>query len=682
MGQVQAANGVAAKNGHARIRAVELDDDKPEIQIEAGELPRLLEEALDAAKRDPNLYQRGDELVTVTRQPEGPYNGDERRGTDITLRPGTPRLRPLTTASLTVRLAGCANWQKWRAAPKADAGAGGWVACNPDRTVVAALLDPSTCGGWPGIRPLRAVIESPAMRPDGTIIDHAGYDPSTGYVFLPSATFPKVKDRPTQADAAAALRRLWITMFADFPFRGLGEFDPNDKDRTKRFAASQSCPAAYVGLAALLTQLSRNMIRGAVPGFIFEAASQGSGKTLQMNVVATVATGRAASVMTFPSSHGEPDEAELEKVIASYALAAIPFVAFDNVRGQLGGGALEKVLTAEANVSLRVLGANDLRDLPWSAIVMFSGNNMTMSDDVAQRCLVSRLESSLEDPRKRPVTEFLHADLLGTLREKRPELIRDVLTIIRAFVCADEREKEATRRKAGSVGSYYAWSELIPAAIMYAGGPRIIDSRPDVGDMGQDSESEAHATLLNGWLWGDIPVKAGDIVRALFQEEDAMRRGDVQPDGRDDLRGAVRLLSRAVEGRPPNATSLGMKLRSLRGKWRGGYKIEGHLDTDSKVMKWRRVGKGDGSAPRVVPVPIVPPSMPSPVTIAAAPSTPPTTPIAPHPPPQWGGRAARTVTATEFMAARRAQGINPPPREPEPEPDDDIERDAIREGGV
>ena len=49
---------------------------------------------------------------------------------------------------------------------------------KPDQDIVSAV---HAAGEWPGTRVLNDIVETPTMRPDGTIVQAPGYDPATGY---------------------------------------------------------------------------------------------------------------------------------------------------------------------------------------------------------------------------------------------------------------------------------------------------------------------------------------------------------------------------------------------------------------------------------------------------------------------------------------------------------------------
>ncbi len=574
------ANGVnGVSRTHDATHACDVDD-RPSIQIVAGELPRAVAQLRAALiADDPNLYQRAGELVMIAREPErrDPYDADERRGRDLVMRPGTPRVRPIQYQALLLRAAQCAIWQKY------DKKRGEWAGADPCNNTVGALR--SSPDAWTGIPPLRGILETPALAPSGRLINQPGYDEETGYVLLPTCDPGPIEDSPSREKAIAALQYLWTQMACDMPFKGVGEPAPTDPERALQWSKAREVSDAFVGVAAVLSVLARPAICGACPGFVFEAAGQGSGKTLQMHTVSVITTGRAAGVMTFPMREGKPDEPELEKVLSAYALADAQTIAFDNIRGTLGGAGLEKVLTAVDTISLRVLGASDLRKLPWSALAMFSCNNVSMNDDTAQRVVVSRIESAREDPRSRPRDTFFHPDLLEALKERRGWLVRAGLVILRSYLSARDRG-ETAEVDGATWGSFEAWARLIPAALRWAGGPDIMHARPEAG-AGSDEEAEAHGFLLRGWpdLWQG--QKASFILGEAFRNERDIGLGKAPPDGLDDVRGAIRALTRTPEGRTPSAQPFGMALKRLVGKLRDGRRLAKMIDRHTKVQTWR-----------------------------------------------------------------------------------------------
>lgn len=585
----------------------------PAIRIRAGEIPRQVTEAIKVlATADRNVYQRDGQLVSIVRQPDraeacAPCEGreslaaaccscgspegksclrDRRVGRDILTRPGTPRVRTMGFASLYMRLATHARWEKFDArkgkrSEGEEAPPGKWVVADPCQRTVNLVM--GLDADWPGVPVLRGVLETPTLAPGGRVIEAPGYDEETGYLLLPSCPFRSIKERPTREQCRAALRYLWTEIACDFPFRGLGEASAADPQRSLQYTKAIDIPDAFVGVAMLLTVFARLAILGAVPGGLFEAAAQGSGKSLQMHTIAMVATGRPAGVVTFPVRDGRPDDAELEKVVMGYALNAARIIAFDNVKGTLTGSVLEKVLTAVDTIDGRILGANDQRSLPWSAVPMFSGNNLNSSDDVAQRILLSRLVSRREDPRSREAASFKHANLLAAIKERRPTLVRAALTILRGMFCA--REDGADVPDCGAWGSFEAWAMVIPPAIAWAGGPNILRARPE-GGRGGDEETQAHGVLMTGWRSEWQGARASEIVEACFKWEREILKGDMAPDGLDDVRAALRELTHTNDRSVPTGHAVGMKLTKLRDKIRDGRRLVHTVDKTTHVGRY------------------------------------------------------------------------------------------------
>lgn len=569
----------------------------PTIQIRAGggEITRMVQETIKAlGEHDPNLYWRGWQLVRIIREPDRkePYEIDERAGSRILTRPGTPQLSD-AAPTLLEHVDACSQWERFdcrageKPPGKGSKAPGEWVAANPDPAVIKLLQGRKE---YPGIRPIKGIIETPCLAPSGRIIMAPGYDEETQHVLLPSVNVGPIADAPTQKQAMAALKYLWIEMACDFPFKGVGEPARNslgediDPDREMQYQLAIRSPDAFVGVAMLATAFARLAIAGAVPGGMFEAAARGSGKSLQVRTIAMVTTSRDASMANFPMRDGRPNEEELEKMLMGYALQGARLICLDNLKGVITSATLERAMTTAGNIEGRVLGLTGQRSLPWSAILLFSGNNMTMSDDMADRVLMSRIESPREEPRKRPANTFRHPDLVAAIAGQRTKMIRAVLVVLRSYVAAKtaglKGVEELTR------GSFEPWARLIPGAILWAGGPDILAAFPE-GGSGGDDESEAHAVLLRYWREDWQGQKVAYIHEAIFKGE---HDKDIEKDPQlMELRASLRSLTRTREGSPVSSHVMAMKFFGLRGKIRDGLKLQDSKDRSTKVTTYRVV---------------------------------------------------------------------------------------------
>jgi putative DNA primase/helicase len=299
----------------------------------------------------------------------------------------------MAAATLTVQLARLVCFERQN--PRGE-----WKEALPSQAIVHAILER---GDYPARR-LVGIIETPTVRPDGSLLSERGYDQQTGYLLEPNVEIDPIPDAPTQEDARRALAVI-ADVFADFPFTG-------DAERS-------------VPVAALLTVIARPGIDGAVPAFLFDASTPGSGKSLCADVVAMIATGRGASKKGYSTKDDEN-----EKVLGAYALRGAAIVTFDNINGAFGGSSLERVVSATGDVEQRILGKSEVPSVPWRATILGTGNNISVVGDMRRRVMLARMVPEREDPELR--TGFRHPRLLEHVLENRPKLVHAALIILRA----------------------------------------------------------------------------------------------------------------------------------------------------------------------------------------------------------------------------------------------------------
>ena len=386
------------------------------------------------------------------------------------------------------------------------------VATVPNSHVVQGLYDR---GQWPGLRRLVGLLETPFLRPDGTVCQRPGYDPATGYVLLLAEPLPPVPEHPTHDQARQALRLLVDEVFPDFPF--------------------VSEAARHVPVANLLTVLARPYLGdGNTPLFAYDATTPGTGKTLAADAVGLIATGRVAPKTPYPA-----DTSELEKLLGATAREAAPLLCFDNINTPFGGGHLDLATTCNGSYKARLLGVSQTAQSTWRTVVMGTGNNLQMKGDTARRTLLCRQESPLERPEVRE--GFRHPDLLAWVSEHRGELVAAALTLLRAYGAAGQPVPPGVR----PVGSFEAWSRLVAGAIVWAGGPNVLETLGAASD-DEDPERAAHRVMLA--LWPDLCAQhsAAALTAKGALEKLYPVRNDREPppdaDGFDDLREAIELV--------------------------------------------------------------------------------------------------------------------------------------------
>jgi putative DNA primase/helicase len=368
--------------------------------------------------------------------------------------PGAPVIEACTAPFLRSHLSRVAVWRSW------DNRKEGWREVPPPEWAASAILSRRT---YPrsALRPLRGVIEAPALRPDGSVLTAPGYDPTTELLLHWNGAPVDVPDAPTREDARASFDAL-AGLFTDFVFQG---------DRGVQLAAC---------IAAILTPLARAAVRGAVPAFMWEANGPGAGKTLCASVCGAIVTGRPPAVRSYTT-----DDDEMRKTLGAIALTSPPVALFDNVREHIEGGALESAITSADTIAPRVLGASAAPELPWRVVLYLTANGVTYSADNIERFVHITLAKAEGE---RPPFEL--PELLRHASERRAELLRHALVILRAHVAAG-------RPAAGSVHARFPeWSRAVAAPIAWCSGHDPVAAKPPAST---SRDGEAARSLVVAW---------------------------------------------------------------------------------------------------------------------------------------------------------------------------------------
>jgi hypothetical protein len=165
----------------------------------------------------------------------------------------------------------------------------------------------------------------------------------------------------------------------------------------------------------------------------------------------------------------------------------------------------------------------------------------------------------------------------------------------------------------GPWGSFEAWSTLVRGALVWAGQPDPGEARDELEHVA-DHEANVLRDLVAGWAEldpGGKGLTAGEVLGKL----------EASPSSYEAVRAALIELLRCPPGKLPSASSLGAKLRAVRGRNVGGH----CLDLTAKLRGYNRwlVRKVHETLP---PIDDGPPTSETPPTIASGPSTAPDDP--------------------------------------------------------
>ena len=216
---------------------------KPTIRVMAGEIHRVVDAAERELAHSRRHYQRGGLIVTVVTDP----------GTRET------RVQDISAPALVRALAGAATWERF------DARSEDWMRTDPPARHAAVLFDSTSYHHLPV---LSGLARQPYLRPDGSLMTAAGYDPATGMFGVFDAREFSIPDNPTRARAEAALALL--------------------KDLLTEFSFARDTDLA-AALAAMLTAAVRPSLAHA-PMFHARAHMVGSGKSYLCELITAFAT--------------------------------------------------------------------------------------------------------------------------------------------------------------------------------------------------------------------------------------------------------------------------------------------------------------------------------------------------------------------------------------------------------
>ncbi len=306
-----------------------------------------------------------------------------------------------------------------------------WVPCDCPDVIAKNFVSRS---GHRALRPVTGIVQTPALRSDGSVLTQPGLDESTGLLYNPGdIKFPEVPTNPTFEDARAALEFLFK------PFSLMDFKTPDDR---------------AVALSLLLTPVSRRITR-TVPIFGFTAPEAGCAKSTLPECVNIISEGTMPAHLTWTGKNPEEDR----KTLAAALMAGTPFISFDNVSEPIGHPFLEQVATAE-RLAPRVLGLSKNQTITNNSIVSFTGNNLRLKDaegGLIRRTVMCSLDPKCEAPAERTFPFSPHQMVM----ENRPSYVAAELTILKAYMIAGYPVKPSP------FGSFEEWSRLVRGAVMW-----------------------------------------------------------------------------------------------------------------------------------------------------------------------------------------------------------------------
>jgi hypothetical protein len=527
------------KRPQARDEPTKRRSGLPNIQASDRQLREISQEclrALRAFNEPPSLFIRAGKIVVVTKEESG--------------------RNVVTDASdriLRNRLTKAADFYEITEA--------GFRNCPPPLDVVKDILAmPPLEWGFP---PLQGIIEAPALREDGTLITTPGYDAASRLFYAPDENLhlPELAEYPTADHLEVAVEMIY-DVIAEFPF----------VDQASRANA----------IASLLTPVCRPAIKGPTPLALYDATTQGTGKTLLSEVVSLIVSGRESALFSAPR-----DAEEWRKQLTSVLREGSPVVVIDNVMYRLESGDLCKALTATTHGD-RILGQSQTISLPVRCTWIATGNNIQLGGDMPRRCYWVRMDAKCSKPFKR--TGFKYKRLKEHVLVRRGELLAALLTLARAWFVARRPEPNVT-----PVGSFEDWTITIGGILEYAGVEGFLANSDQLYEQ-SDVESmqwEAFLKTLDAVFYGEAFTAAQVWERLNERTYEPSMRQSILTDRAEQLRAALPdFVAQAMDREGFFKQRLGTAFSERRGRRYGDPQVRIERDMDDrhgKVARWKVV---------------------------------------------------------------------------------------------
>ena len=417
-----------------------------------------------------------------------------------------------------------------------------FIDCPPDlaQRVLAAR------GAW-HLPKVSGIVTFPVMRPDGSILDIAGYDEVSGLLFLDNNPRRAVHRPLDRTGLGKALRRIW-TPFEQFPFA-------DDVSRG-------------VFLAALLTTVTRPALPTA-PAFLIRAHAPGTGKSLLSECLMLLVGAR-------PCAMPLPDNLEeVEKRLFAKLMTGCAGMTLDNLKGVIDGAAMCAFLTS-AEPEGRILGKSQTLRVANRALWVLNGNNVSAGGDTFRRILPTSLDANDEHPERRRFA-FNPREVI---RENLDAFRADLLSVLLTY-----QNEGAPKIATGAFGSFDEWEALVRQCVCWlireGVAPAPMADPLEVLELNktEDPQRQQHAVVMEHWhnYLGDRSVRSRELVELMNGNDFDLFEDSASIDARTSSERDCRLLVEALrEIGPPNFDGryLGAWLKAKRGVIVNGYRLD------------------------------------------------------------------------------------------------------------
>ena len=316
----------------------------------------------------------------------------------------------------------------------------------------------------------------------GELVTSPGYHSESGYYV----------DLPAALDLSLSVESALATIdsfFEGFPFQG----------------AADQANALSVILGYPLKPL------GNAPGLFVDKPSSQTGATLLCRSLGTIIEGAPPALVTQGKSVGELDKRLITKLKDQPTS-----VILDNLNRELDSDMVASGMTDD-HFGGRLLGNNEDALVPTKSItIMFTGNNLTATRELLNRCLRCRLDS--DDP---------HPETRTVFRHKMPDaVLTNRLAIVSAVSSIIQRWIDAGMPQGNPVlGSFVEYTKALSGLLEFVDMPGFDGNRRALLSEATPSWENLDTLILRWWEQHEtLPVRATDLVELA---EDLDLKGEI-----------------------------------------------------------------------------------------------------------------------------------------------------------
>lgn len=340
------------------------------------------------------------------------------------------------------------------------------VPTRPDREITDALIARVKTSPKKVMLPtLWMLTNTPKLLPDLQIICASGYHAESG-ILIDAQDGRFFDPDPEETLSVEECNTLWDRDFDPC----FGKFPIPEEEYYSVIKSAAMC----IALRNLLPAVPLTLVTA-------PASGQGSGKSLMVETISVLTTGRRPSVGTYRGVE------EFSKHLFILLGSGDPVISVDNIIMTINHSDLASAITTKGPFKARKLGKDEERVIENNSVLFLNGNALQVATDLTRRSQLIRIEPDCERPEERkfsfhPVTRA---------RQLHPQAAMSLLRIARAHARAGFPGREMLSHPMGGFEEFDQW---VRGALVWCGKKDPQTTQEEVRQ--NDPERNANVEIL------------------------------------------------------------------------------------------------------------------------------------------------------------------------------------------